>query len=244
MNRGEFLRSLIGGVGAGILSTPSVVRAQTELKGEYELNAHFVHSGPGLGNRVSLTFDDGPSPGVTDRILKDLDRHGIHATFFMIGKKVKAYPNLAREVLAAGHELANHTYTHPYLSRYSAQRVTEELVQCQDAIAEVTGITPVWFRPPYGAFRTNQGTIARRQDLGVAYWSVDPRDWARPGAGTIVSRVTQMARPGSIILLHDLHTQTAEATGPLLDRLVDRSFQFAPISGFLGQPYGEHYQES
>jgi peptidoglycan/xylan/chitin deacetylase (PgdA/CDA1 family) len=243
MKRSEFLQSIGLGFGAYALLGRTAA-GQESLQGEYELNAHFVHSGPGLGNRVSLTYDDGPSPGVTERVLKELDKHKITATFFMIGKKVEAYPALAREVAAAGHELANHTYTHPYLSKYSATRVRDELTRCQEAIAEVTGVTPVWFRPPYGAFRTNQGSLAREQDLGVAYWSIDPRDWSRPGASTIVSRIVSSARPGAIILLHDLHRQTADATGPLLEQLCEKSYQFSPISGFLGDPYGRHYQES
>lgn len=242
VKRSEFLQSLAWGAGAyAFLGRAG--SAQEGLQGEYEMNAHFVNSGPGLGNRVALTYDDGPSPGVTEKVLKELDKHKITATFFMIGSKVKAYPALAREVAAAGHELANHTYTHPFLSKLSSARVEEELTRCQEVIAETTGTTPVWFRPPYGAFRTQQGSLARKQDLGVAYWSVDPRDWARPGASTIVSRIISGVRPGAIILLHDLHSQTADATGPLLERLSEKSYQFAPVSGFLGNPYGQHYQK-
>ncbi len=242
MKRSEFLQTLGWGIGSYAFLGRTAT-AQDGLQGEYELNAHFVHSGPGLGNRVALTYDDGPSPGVTEKVLKDLDKHKITATFFVIGSKVKAYPALAREVVAAGHELANHTYTHPFLSKLSASRVHDELTRCQEVIAETTGVTPVWFRPPYGAFRTKQGSVAREKDLGVAYWSVDPRDWARPGASTIVRRIMSGVRPGAIILLHDLHQQTAEATGPLLEQLCEKSYQFSPMSGFLGNPYGRHYQE-
>ncbi|MEO0454542.1 MAG: polysaccharide deacetylase family protein [Verrucomicrobiota bacterium] len=242
MKRSEFIQAAgIGVAGYSLFGLTSGAYA-SELEGEYQLNAHFVHKGPGLGKRICLTYDDGPTPGVTDKVLNELDKRDIKATFFMIGRKVKQYASLAKEVAAAGHEVANHTYTHPVLSKLSSQRVSSELDQCQKVIEDIIGSTPVWFRPPYGAFRTNQGAIPRGKHLGVAYWSVDPRDWARPGVSTIVRKITQGTRPGSIILLHDLHHQTAQATGPVLDQLLDRHFSFTPMSGFLGDPYGTYYK--
>lgn len=234
------------GAGAGWMAVGAPVSAVLEptapgpVLGETEFNAHFVHDGPGFGNRVALTYDDGPSPGVTEHILKELAQRDLTATFFMIGNKVKAYPALAREVAAAGHELANHTYTHPTLSKLDNTRVVEEIRKCQDIIGEVTGKNPSWFRPPYGAFRRNQGHMPRKEDLGVAYWSVDPRDWSRPGTSSIINHVTSHAHAGSIILLHDLHRQTADATPAILDALQEKDFFLTPMSGFLGDPYGPY----
>ncbi len=202
-----------------------------------EGQAVFANAGSGFGNRLCITFDDGPTPGVTETVLEELKKRNIRSTFFMIGKRVKECPDLARRVLAEGHELANHTFTHPKLSAMSDAKVQWELRACQEAIAEATGVTPIWFRPPYGAFRKNQGWMARELGLGVALWSIDPRDWARPGVGRIISTVDQQSRPGSIILMHDLHRQTAEAVGELLDRLLEKEFEFARVSGFLGEPY-------
>ena len=203
--------------------------------------AHFVYNGPGFGNRIALTYDDGPTPGITDKILDELAQRNLKATFFMIGNKVRRYPDLARAVVAGGHEVANHTYTHPSLNRLSDARVTEELTQCQDIIGEVTGITPVWFRPPYAAFANKrQGPMARQKHLGVAYWSVDPRDWANPGVNAIVSKVLGGTRSGSIILLHDLKRQTLQATPAILDGLMEKRFQLTTLSGYLGDPYGPY----
>jgi len=242
MERGTFLKLLGSGL-VYLAGKPVVGAVETQAmpeNGETQTNAHFVNHGPGFGNRVALTYDDGPSPGVTDIILKELDRRQLKATFFMIGKKVRAYPSLAREVAAAGHELANHTFTHPSLSRLSNDQVISELRQCQEAIGEVTGQEPVWFRPPYGAFRKNQGHMPRAEHLGVAYWSVDPRDWSRPGISRITHTVLNNTRPGSIILLHDLHRQTAEATPTVLDGLEEKDFFLTPMSGLLGDPYGPY----
>jgi len=205
--------------------------------------AHFVYSGPGFGNRVALTYDDGPTPGITEKILAELAERNLKATFFMIGNKVRRYPDIARAVVEAGHEVANHTYTHPSLNRLSDERVIEELAKCQQMIQEITGVTPMWFRPPYGAFQNKrQGAMARGEHLGVAYWSVDPRDWSNPGASAIVRKVLASTRSGSIILLHDLKKQTVQATPAILDGLMERKFTFTTMSGYLGDPYGPYSQ--
>jgi len=238
MQRKDFLKLMTTGALGYQFSALPLFSETNPTKGEYEMNAHFVMRGPGLGRRIALTFDDGPSPGITDVVLKELAKRNLTATFFMIGNKVERYSTLAKEVFAAGHEIGNHSYTHPSLSSLSAEKVGYELQKTQDVIADVTGKAPVWFRPPYGAFRKDQGFIPRSKSLGVAYWSVDPRDWARPGVSAIVSRVTAATNPGSIVLLHDLHTQTRDAVGSILDNLMESSFTLSRLSGFLGSPYG------
>ena len=205
--------------------------------GPMEVNPHFVSSGNGFGNRIAVTFDDGPTPGVTDVVLAELDRSRLRATFFMIGKKVRLYPSLAQEVVAAGHEVANHTYTHPMLTKLSRAKVEEEIYKCHDTITEVTGRLPVWFRPPYGAFRKDLASIPASRGMGIAYWSVDPQDWARPGSSVIASRVLNQTTPGSIILLHDLHQQTAQAVSDIFQGLKARAFVFSNMTRFLGHPY-------
>lgn len=245
LKRADFLRMTTLGLGVGSL-LPSWAGAEEKEslvpnEAKTQTNAHFVNKGPGFNNRIALTYDDGPSPGVTEIVLKELEKRSLTVTFFMIGQKVQMYPGLAKDVADAGHELANHSYTHPALSGLSEQRVNDELQKTQDIIHQTTGKLPAWFRPPYGAFRKDQGPIPRSKSLGVTMWSVDPRDWSKPGAGTIVQRVVSATTPGSIVLLHDLHSQTAEATGAILDQLMEKNFLFAPMSHFLGEPYGEFY---
>lgn len=202
------------------------------------LEPHFINKGNAFGNRVALTYDDGPSPGVTEKVLEELAKRNLRATFFMIGKKAKAYASLAKEVADAGHEVANHTFTHPNLAKLSQSRVEDEIERAQQAIAEATGQEPQWFRPPYGAFhRKRQGPIPLENGLGVAYWSVDPRDWSRPGRQQIIDRVVGQSFPGSIILLHDLHFQTASATGELLDGLQEKAYSLSTLTSFVGLPY-------
>lgn len=236
MRRHEFLR-LLGLAGASY-ATPAFSQNNLPVQpGECVINPAFINSGPGFGHRVALTFDDGPSPGVTDRVLTELQKRHLRATFFLIGAKVDASPQLARRIVDEGHDVANHTYTHPRLSGLSDSAVEQQLSRAQDAILRATGVTPVWFRPPYGAFRREQGALAAKLGLGVAYWSVDPKDWSQPGSATITQRVLSASQAGSIILLHDLHPQTAEAVPAIFDGLIERAFTTAPFHSFVGAPY-------
>jgi peptidoglycan/xylan/chitin deacetylase (PgdA/CDA1 family) len=201
------------------------------------IEPNFVNSGPGFARRIALTLDDGPCPGVTEVILNALEKRKIKATFFMIGRRVQAATSLGREVVSAGHEIGNHTQNHIPLSKYTPQRVENEIAQCQGIIQDRLSFSPRWFRPPYGAFRRNQGLIPLAHQLGIAFWNIDPQDWRRPGVDKIVSVVTNQTRPGAIILLHDIHQQTAEAIDQLLDNLLEQEFNFVTLTQFLGLPY-------
>lgn len=239
ISRGEFLRKLgisIAGatLGGGIVKS----LGETQPAAPVENKIIWASSGPGFGNRLAITFDDGPTPGVTERVLEELKKRNLRATFFMIGSRVNAAPDLAKRVFEEGHEVCNHSYTHPKLSALPEEKVREEIVRTQEAIEKATGHRPVWLRPPYGAFRNKeQGPIAEAEGLGIAYWSIDPRDWSQPGAQHITDTIISQARPGSIILCHDLHPQTADAVPGILDRLIERDYEFINVSGFLGQPY-------
>jgi len=205
--------------------------------GDSEINPAFINSGPGFGNKLALTFDDGPTPGVTERVLAELKKRDMRATFFLIGAKVDARPDLAKRLVDEGHDVANHSYTHPRLAGMGDSAVDQQISRTQEAISRATGVTPVWFRPPYGAFRREQGSLASKHGLGVAYWSVDPKDWAQPGSSAITNRVLGACQPGSIVLLHDLHPQTADAVPAIFDGLLERSFATAPFHSFVGAPY-------
>lgn len=238
MNRAEFLKKAFLGLSATII-LPRLLNAETEIpEGEYLVNPHYVTSGNGFGNRIALTFDDGPHPKFTEIILKELDKYQMRATFFMVGKNVDAYPSIAKEVADAGHEIGNHSYSHPMFTRLSTEKVDAELQKTQDAVYNATGKTPLWLRPPYGAFdKARLGHIPLAKGLGIAYWSVDPMDWKQPGVDVISSRVLNSTTPGAIVLLHDIHQQTTQALPAILEGLQEKAFSLANITRFLGQPY-------
>ena len=222
-----------------IIDGEKVMRAVPVTKAEAnEGGARFVNSGPGFGRRVAFTFDDGPHPKNTPVVLNLLKERGIYATFFMIGGNVALHPEIAKMVSDAGHEVGNHSMTHPQLSRLPEEKVVWEIQRTQDLITAAIGHAPVWFRPPYGAFRHDQGYIAAARGLGVMFWSVDPRDWAEPGVQKVTDAIFAQTRPGSVILTHDIHKPTVEALPGILDGLLERGYEFTTVSGFLGAPYG------
>jgi len=215
-------------------ASPSAVAANPEIA--LGANIEFITSGPPGGNRVALTFDDGPTPGITELILDELRWRKLHATFFMIGQRIAAAPDLARRVLAEGHEVGSHTFTHAKLTTLADPQAEEEIQKTQDILAEALNHRAAWFRPPYGVLRQNQAALLAKRGLGIALWSVDSQDWSHPGEAKIIGTVLAEAKPGSIILCHDLHRQTADAMGPILDGLLERGFTFATLSELMRQP--------
>jgi peptidoglycan-N-acetylglucosamine deacetylase len=193
----------------------------------------FIKSGSPEGNRIALTFDDGPTPGVTERILDALEQRQLHATFFMIGQKISATPDLARRVLAEGHEIGNHTFTHPKLTDLPPAQVETEIQKSVDVMHDVLGYRAAWFRAPYDALRQNQAPVVAQKGLGVVAWSVNPNDWAQPGEEKIIAIILAETKPGSIIVCHDLHAQTANALDRILDGLLERGLQFVALSPLM-----------
>ena len=157
----------------------------------------------GDAGAIALTFDDGPNPTATPQLLDLLTKHQARATFFLIGRHVRAFPALAREVVARGHEIGNHTETHPSLTWLASSQIEEELERCDEAISSAGGVTPRWMRPPYG-YRNPllNGVVTRRGNAGVAMWSVAARDWKTEATEPVIERLRR-ARGGDIVLLHD-----------------------------------------
>jgi peptidoglycan-N-acetylglucosamine deacetylase len=183
---------------------------------------------------IAMTFDDGPSSANTPRLLEILKQRNIKATFFLIGENVAANPDIVRQILAGGHEIGNHSWTHPQLSKLSDERVTAEISKTQDAIKEASGFTPALLRPPYGAITARQREWIEGQfGLSIILWSVDPFDWKRPGASVIIQRILSQVRPGAIILSHDIHKQTVDAMPATLDALIAKGYKFVTVTQLI-----------
>jgi peptidoglycan-N-acetylglucosamine deacetylase len=183
---------------------------------------------------IAMTFDDGPSAENTPRLLEMLKQRNIKATFFLIGQNVASNPDIVRRILAEGHEVGNHSWTHPQLSKLSDDRVTAEITKTQDAIKDASGFTPTLLRPPYGAITTRQREwIENKFGLNIILWSVDPFDWKRPGASVITQRILTQVRPGAIVLSHDIHKQTIDAMPATLDGLIGKGYKFVTVSQLI-----------
>jgi peptidoglycan/xylan/chitin deacetylase (PgdA/CDA1 family) len=186
------------------------------------------------GNYVAMTFDDGPHPQNTPRLLDMLRERNIKATFYVIGRSVDQYPQVVRRTVAEGHEIGNHTHTHRLLSKLGDAEVRSELSRCRDAVGRAAGVQPRTMRPPYGGLLQRQREMVHAEfDYPIILWSVDPLDWKRPGAGVISSRILGGASAGGIILAHDLHGQTVDAMPATLDGLLRRGFKFVTVSQLL-----------
>ena len=197
---------------------------------------------PGRGKKIALTFDDGPNPACTSALLDVLAKHNVRATFFMIGQFVRQQPELTRRVLAAGHEVGNHTFSHPNLSLASERKTRQELADCESALKDAgVGNQSGLFRPPFGARRPVTFRIARELGLTPIQWSVTAFDWNAPSAERIEQNVEKRLRGGDVLLFHDgghravntdrMHTVNAVAS--LVPKLVDRGYEFVTIGDWI-----------
>jgi len=192
---------------------------------------------------VAMTFDDGPHPSLTPALLDMLKARDLRATFYLIGNRVTTWPDIVRRISDEGHEIGNHSWTHPNLAKKSTTRVLDEIDRTSDAIFRLTGRPPVTFRPPYGSFTCKQRLMLYEQrNLPTILWSVDPQDWRRPGANTVATRILSAARPGAIILSHDIQKGTVRAMPRTLDTLRDRGMQFGTVSQLMGWPLWQSRQ--
>ncbi len=202
------------------------------------------HQGAGSEHQVAITFDDGPDPQWTPKVLDILKAANIKAAFFLVGVNAEKYPGLVRRIVNEGHEIGNHTYYHPNLALAWPEHVRLELNATQLLIETVTGRATTLFRPPYAAdTQPSQMSelmplqIAQELDYLVVLENIDPQDWAKPGADIILQRVKQQRRDGSIILLHDAggdRSQTVAALPRILDWLHTRGDTIVSLSTLLG----------
>lgn len=185
------------------------------------------------GKYIALTFDDGPNPKTTPRILETLKEHDAKATFFMLGNQVDYYPDLAREVAEEGHEIGNHSKSHPLFTKMSFAKIKEQLDFTKAKIKEATGITPHLLRPPYGAFNEQVLKYARENGDSIILWSVDSLDWKNRNAVSVNKIVQNNVNPNGIVLMHDIHPTTADALPQLLTALEQEGYQFVTVSQLL-----------
>lgn len=183
---------------------------------------------------IAMTFDDGPHPTNTPRLLDMLKERNIKATFYVVGKCAQEYPHIIRRILAEGHEIGNHTWSHNALSGMSAEKAHEELAKTNQAVLAASGYQMRTMRPPYGAtnLRVKQQCYA---EFGypTILWSVDPLDWKRPGSKVVEQRIVSGVHPGAIILAHDIHEPTINAMPDTFDALLSKGYKFVTVSQLM-----------
>ena len=185
---------------------------------------------------IALNFDDGPHPHNTDAVLAVLAKYDVKATFFEIGRNIELYPDVTRRVVAAGHEIGNHTYHHPHLSRVTDETLLEELAACGRAAEVTVGTVPVLFRPPEGARTAERGKLLGDEGYRQILWSVDTNDWRGRSAEEISRVVLRSVKPGDIILMHDYvarRFQGAAALETVIPALQKEGYRFVTVSELL-----------
>lgn len=184
---------------------------------------------------VALTFDDGPSPEHTEALLATLESAGVPATFFVQGVNVRAYPEIAKKIVETpGMEIANHSATHPDLTGVDDQRLHEEIVGNADAIEQATGVRPTLLRPPYGLEDADVERVARESGQGIVLWDIDTEDWRDPGPEGVAAAIHDQVRPGSIVLMHDVHASSPEAMPRVITELKQQGYTLVTVSELIG----------
>jgi len=238
LSRRHALASGLGVFAAPFSASPASARSLIALPDDIAQNDNATITAVRTPSPVvAMTFDDGPHPTQTPRVLDMLRERRLRATFYLIGDRVAAYPNIARRIAEEGHEIGNHSWSHPSLNTLNDASVIVEIDRTTDAIFQVTGRPPVTFRPPYGAFTQRQRTwLHVNRSLPTILWSVDPQDWRRPGASAVANRILQTSHQGAIILSHDIHRGTIDAMPQTLDGLTARGLHFVTVSQIIGWP--------
>lgn len=186
------------------------------------------------GPYIAMTFDDGPHATQTPRLLKLLKERNLKATFFLVGQCVAQNPEIAKQIVEEGHEVANHSWSHPLLSKMAEGSVHEQLQKTHDVIKQTTGVTPTLMRPPFGGFTKNQQAWSHATwGYQCILWDVDSLDWQHRNPAKTESIIMAHTHNGSIVLCHDIHKTTIDAMAATLDGLIKKGLRFVTVSELI-----------
>jgi peptidoglycan/xylan/chitin deacetylase (PgdA/CDA1 family) len=187
--------------------------------------------------QIAITFDDGPHPEYTPKLLAILKQCDAKATFFVVGRKAKQYPDLVRAEIAAGHEVGNHTYDHLNLTKLPIVQAAAEIQACGDVLKSITHKKTAIFRPPGGDYNTEVGGIANDLGYTIILWTDDPGDYADPAKKVLLNRTLDRVENGGIILIHDGVQETIDLLPTILQTLKDHGYEFVTIHELMkGKP--------
>lgn len=181
---------------------------------------------------IALTFDDGPSK-YTGQILTILNKYNARATFFMVGNRVKANTSAAVKVVEQGSEIGSHSWDHKELTKLSDGEISRQITDTSNAIYNATGVRPILLRPPYGSHNSRVAGVCRGQGVSLVNWSVDTMDWSSQNADSVAAEILRSAKPGAVILCHDMYPSTVKAIEKVMPQLAAKGYQFVTISELL-----------
>ena len=211
---------------AGLSDSPSLMAAVTTR----ELPVYNVDTEEKV---LSVSFDAAWGRANTEGILDILDQYGVKANFFLVGFWAEKYPELVAELQARGHEVGNHSATHPHMSKLSDAQIREELKRCSDLVQSVTGKPTTLFRPPYGEYNDEVVRISREEGYECIQWNVDSLDWKNYGVEDVIRKATRNVQKGDIVLFHNDAKYTLAALPTILQAYRDKGLKVIPVGEML-----------
>lgn len=200
--------------------------------------------------KVAISFDAAWGNEDTQQLIDIMEEYGVKATFFVVGEWVDKYPESVKALFDAGHEVMNHSNTHPHMPQISKEKMIEEIKLCSDKIEAVTGVRPNLFRQPYGDYDNKSLKTLEEQGYYTIQWDVDSLDWKKLSAAEITQRIFSRVRPGSIVLFHNAAINTPAALGDIIKGLLEKGYEFVKISeliytsDYMIDHTGEQYKAS
>lgn len=189
----------------------------------------------------SISFDAAWGNEQTDTLLDILDEYEVKSTFFLVKQWVDKYPDDVKEIAARGHDVGNHSSTHPHMAQLSAEQQVAEITDCNAAIEELTGSSPTLFRAPYGEYDNKLVENLRAEDMYCVQWNIDSLDWKDPTPDEMVERIKNKLVPGSVILMHNGATNTPEALPRIIEAIQSEGYTIVPLSKLI--PEGKYHTD-
>lgn len=215
-----------------IVETKKVLPAYLLSPSQIKIAGKVASSGNKKKNKIALTFDDGPTK-LTPKILKILSQEGVPATFFMLGWRARANPEMVKKVSQAGNEIGAHTFNHRELSKLKPSQQKKEIALTIKFLQKYSQQPVLWIRPPFGKYNSSTLKICRKMKRGIALWSVDSLDYQRKGVKQIIKNTVHQTKNGSVILMHETTTQTVAALPKIIRALKKRGFKFVTFSQLM-----------
>ncbi len=229
---------LIIGILAGTIAITSTVKAVQTATAQREIPIYCVDTDK---KQVALSFDAAWGNEQTENLLNTLDKYKVKTTFFLVGDWVKNFPDSVKEIAKRGHDIGNHSDTHPHMTQMSSSDMVSQIQSCNDKVKELTGKAPTLFRAPYGDYNNDVVKSVNGCNMYCVQWDVDSLDWKDPSAEQITKNITGKIKNGSIILMHNGAKNTPEALPMVIEAIKSEGYEIVPISQILLK--GEYYTD-
>ena len=230
--------SLMIGVTAATVAITSTVKAVQTAAEPRKIPVYRVESDK---KQVAISFDAAWGNEQTSTLLDILDQYGVKSTFFLVGDWVENYPDDVKEIFSRGHDVGNHSATHPHMAQLSKEEQLKEIDSCNEAVKALTDHVPTLFRAPYGEYDNNLVSGLKERDMYCVQWNIDSLDWKDPSPDEMVNRIKEKLCPGSVILMHNGATNTPEALPKIIEMIQGEGYIIVPISQLI--PEGDYYTD-